>query len=246
MLTAPGTWLDAPWGYLQSGCGDPSTTTCGNDFSSVHSLAGEHVWTQEQPSSNFSFGQQSKRGCRLSHGHSSLEDENHVRMATPSPERTYKPPFERMALPHWQTATLVDELVGNRHQSMVNSVVPCPPECTFIRKPRAGRSRQSVKGKQAGTAAGIGGCVPCLPDLDDQCGRGPVEKVVSKGSLGHPSSCALGCKYANKPRGCKDGINCSFCHICLWSRSALKATNAHNFAKHQDAESTNSDSEPVE
>lgn len=40
----------------------------------------------------------------------------------------------------------------------------------------------------------------------------------SLGSVGHPEACAAPCKYAAKPKGCKDGPTCSRCHLCRWSR----------------------------
>jgi len=42
--------------------------------------------------------------------------------------------------------------------------------------------------------------------------------LVSKGSVGHPYSCAEACKYAKKQRGCKDGASCDHCHLCDWKR----------------------------
>jgi hypothetical protein len=47
---------------------------------------------------------------------------------------------------------------------------------------------------------------------------------VSAGSENHPVSCAAPCKFAAKSRGCKDGANCSFCHICVWTREAVRST----------------------
>jgi len=41
---------------------------------------------------------------------------------------------------------------------------------------------------------------------------------VSNGSVGHPYTCAPGCKYARKKRGCKDGLSCDHCHLCVWKR----------------------------
>jgi len=43
---------------------------------------------------------------------------------------------------------------------------------------------------------------------------------LSAGSTGHPFSCGAACKYAQKSRGCKDGLNCPRCHLCRWSRYA--------------------------
>jgi hypothetical protein len=42
--------------------------------------------------------------------------------------------------------------------------------------------------------------------------------LVSVGSVGHPHCCGEPCKYASKPRGCKDGAQCKRCHICKWTR----------------------------
>jgi len=44
------------------------------------------------------------------------------------------------------------------------------------------------------------------------------QTVVSRGSVGHPFTCNEACKYASKKKGCKDGISCDRCHICLWRR----------------------------
>lgn len=41
---------------------------------------------------------------------------------------------------------------------------------------------------------------------------------LSVGSYGHPVSCAEACKYARKPKGCKDGRFCTRCHLCQWHR----------------------------
>merc|ERR1719375_420594 len=40
--------------------------------------------------------------------------------------------------------------------------------------------------------------------------------IPSIGSLNHPHCCGQPCKYIKKARGCKDGINCSHCHLCTW------------------------------
>ncbi|CAE8614770.1 unnamed protein product [Polarella glacialis] len=45
-----------------------------------------------------------------------------------------------------------------------------------------------------------------------------TEPLLSLGSLGHPDTCATGCKWAMKPRGCKDGSQCDHCHLCGWRR----------------------------
>jgi len=38
--------------------------------------------------------------------------------------------------------------------------------------------------------------------------------MPSSGSMGHPLSCGPACKYVWKSRGCKDGSQCSHCHLC--------------------------------
>mmetsp|Transcript_64079 Transcript_64079/g.152821 ORF Transcript_64079/g.152821 Transcript_64079/m.152821 type:complete len:303 (+) Transcript_64079:173-1081(+) len=40
----------------------------------------------------------------------------------------------------------------------------------------------------------------------------------SMGSLGHPHRCGVACKYKNRKGGCRNGRQCSSCHICQWSR----------------------------
>ncbi|CAE8618979.1 unnamed protein product, partial [Polarella glacialis] len=45
-----------------------------------------------------------------------------------------------------------------------------------------------------------------------------TEPLLSLGSLGHPDTCATGCKYMNNLRGCKDGSQCDHCHLCEWRR----------------------------
>jgi hypothetical protein len=44
------------------------------------------------------------------------------------------------------------------------------------------------------------------------------ENAPSVGTIGHPYTCARGCKYFAKPRQCKDGYDCPRCHLCTWSR----------------------------
>lgn len=47
--------------------------------------------------------------------------------------------------------------------------------------------------------------------------------LISKGTIGHPISCrGLGCKFAAKDRGCKEGGDCLRCHLCVWKRAPEK------------------------
>lgn len=44
-----------------------------------------------------------------------------------------------------------------------------------------------------------------------------TKQVPSKGSAGHPKTCAEPCKYFRKKKGCKDGAECDRCHVCNWT-----------------------------
>jgi len=44
----------------------------------------------------------------------------------------------------------------------------------------------------------------------------------SVGSQGHPLCCQFPCKYVRKRKGCKDGLNCTRCHLCQFSKSGAK------------------------
>lgn len=49
--------------------------------------------------------------------------------------------------------------------------------------------------------------------------QAPADAYVhSIGSTGHPHSCAPPCKYSRGGRVCKDGANCSRCHVCSWKK----------------------------
>lgn len=43
--------------------------------------------------------------------------------------------------------------------------------------------------------------------------------VVSSGSLGHPHKCAEACPYVKRKGGCRDGAECTKCHLCFWRRA---------------------------
>lgn len=44
--------------------------------------------------------------------------------------------------------------------------------------------------------------------------------VISVGSQGHPDTCGPPCRYARRKDGCRNGRECTNCHICLWRRDA--------------------------
>merc|ERR1719352_749875 len=52
------------------------------------------------------------------------------------------------------------------------------------------------------------------------------QPVLSKGSMNHPHACSgLACKYAWKSRGCKEGVDCARCHLCVWTRAGERAAS---------------------
>jgi len=73
-----------------------------------------------------------------------------------------------------------------------------------------------------------------IPRFDDDDAAGlefprtrtpsPVRSICSswwpsEGSQGHPHCCRPACKFHWRPKGCKDGANCTRCHICRYTRS---------------------------
>mmetsp|Transcript_80419 Transcript_80419/g.167490 ORF Transcript_80419/g.167490 Transcript_80419/m.167490 type:complete len:291 (-) Transcript_80419:864-1736(-) len=65
-------------------------------------------------------------------------------------------------------------------------------------------------------AAWNGPAVPPPPPAPPVLRRvlGMSDDCPSVGSMNHPHGCADFCKYAKKPKGCKDGDACIRCHIC--------------------------------
>jgi len=67
---------------------------------------------------------------------------------------------------------------------------------------------------------------------------------ISVGSVGHPNSCALPCKFFRRARGCKDGKHCTRCHVCAW-RAVYKRVARNRDATHlDDTESVHSSTAP--
>lgn len=60
---------------------------------------------------------------------------------------------------------------------------------------------------------------------------------ISVGTVGHPLSCGIPCKFRHRPRGCKDGEMCKCCHkckFCPWmkkkkGKAALVSTKVNGF-----------------
>jgi len=49
-----------------------------------------------------------------------------------------------------------------------------------------------------------------------------TDNMMSLGCVGHPHSCAPACKFFRTLRGCKDGDQCTRCHMCRWQRGKKK------------------------
>lgn len=114
------------------------------------------------------------------------------RWQTPSPERSYVP---RGSVP-----------------TLLMPVPPVPPMYTAPEEPYCA-SPAAPRPKPSAAAAPVSG----TPEAD-QSYEG-LTYTVSAGSMGHPVLCAKACKFAWKPRGCKDGPLCNRCHLCGWRRS---------------------------
>lgn len=99
-----------------------------------------------------------------------------------------------------------------------------PPGCFYVpAAPRHGESTASVwPGALYGDASlampwsGAACDGPWRGSTSGTAEALPPPPAASVGSVGHPYACGAACKYAAK-KGCKDGANCTHCHVCLWS-----------------------------
>eukprot|EP00443_Scrippsiella_acuminata_P038140 CAMPEP_0115191148 /NCGR_PEP_ID=MMETSP0270-20121206/12384_1 /TAXON_ID=71861 /ORGANISM="Scrippsiella trochoidea, Strain CCMP3099" /LENGTH=358 /DNA_ID=CAMNT_0002604367 /DNA_START=16 /DNA_END=1092 /DNA_ORIENTATION=+ len=76
-------------------------------------------------------------------------------------------------------------------------------------------------GRKSGQRAAQASPPPPQPPAPSQ----GYQLMTSVGSVGHPFSCEDACKYARKPKGCKDGSSCTRCHHCEWNRHGKKRAN---------------------
>lgn len=60
-----------------------------------------------------------------------------------------------------------------------------------------------------------------IPEIE--CASNCGGSWPSVGSKGHPYFCGQVCKFAWRKKGCKDGKNCTHCHICRYTRKAARA-----------------------
>ncbi|CAE7407188.1 dnaK [Symbiodinium sp. CCMP2592] len=51
---------------------------------------------------------------------------------------------------------------------------------------------------------------------------GKTNHVTSKGSAGHPFTCAAACRYVKRKGGCRNGSDCLLCHECFWYKTSAK------------------------
>jgi len=161
----------------------------------------------------------------------SPDNEPWMRMRTPSPENTYSGYTTGRALP-----------------GPPGTLLPCAP--AFVQQPQympvlcyVCPTNMAASG-QADAKTGMGSkgmpsvsswstmaseddrgfevedtqCLPC------ETSEVPESNFIleSKGSIGHPYSCASACKYIKKVRGCKDGADCDRCHLCAFRNKSKK------------------------
>lgn len=158
-----------------------------------------------------------------SHGQSRAEspDDEWMRMRTPSPENVHVAYRRAAPLPPQLLLSLALDLSPSSRAAW--KPMDCSTafgrrdsvasETTAASSPRP----SSVSSPASDDVSAEFMCAPCEPgtpkssfsDKDD-------EPVPSKGSIGHPFSCAAPCKYVKKARGCKDGADCVRCHLCAF------------------------------
>jgi len=163
---------------------------------------------------------------------SSPDNASWMRMRTPSPENTYSG-YATGRAPPGPPGILLKTPVFVQQQ--------CMPVLCYV-----GPSNIGVNG-EADAESGVGSMKrQSLPSVaswstmaseDDRgleaedaqclaCGDPEVPEsnfaMESKGSRGHPYSCASACKYIKKTRGCKDGADCNRCHLCAFHNKSKK------------------------
>jgi len=131
---------------------------------------------------------------------------------SPSPEPCHHP----LALPAVLEADMMDMMPF--HTAVV------PPPAPFVPKGKAACSH----------GVAIANMQDDVPTGDAACGLGAAVAdvweddmfVPSVGTVGHPLCCGFPCKYAVKPRGCKEGKSCERCHLCHFTRARQREVKA--------------------
>jgi hypothetical protein len=109
---------------------------------------------------------------------------------------------------------------ANPNQVSLSDIVPPPPQPSqqLLIAPLVEKERQKEKREPARFISLFDCCSQDKDELPKSQSKAPPGAIVSRGSVGHPRTCAEACKYAHKPRGCKDGSACDRCHLCQWRR----------------------------
>mmetsp|Transcript_36584 Transcript_36584/g.84115 ORF Transcript_36584/g.84115 Transcript_36584/m.84115 type:complete len:274 (+) Transcript_36584:67-888(+) len=83
---------------------------------------------------------------------------------------------------------------------------------------------------------------PLVPEPPQLTPRGwlRLERLgeISLGSVGHPHSCSLPCKYFRRARGCKEGKNCTRCHVCCWRACYKRVVKVRDALDREDEDSS--------
>lgn len=124
-----------------------------------------------------------------------------ARVRTPSPDTSYyawrgcppPPPYLQMTPALAPQLCVADRLSWRQAQHQT---------CCAGSRSMAGTDEDITEGANSGTTS----------DEDT------AWLLPSLGSVYHPHGCAQPCKYFQKARGCKDGMNCTRCHLCIWVR----------------------------
>mmetsp|Transcript_4 Transcript_4/g.12 ORF Transcript_4/g.12 Transcript_4/m.12 type:complete len:344 (-) Transcript_4:47-1078(-) len=59
-------------------------------------------------------------------------------------------------------------------------------------------------------------------------GKVDEEQVSSRGTVGHPFTCAGPCRYVKRKGGCREGADCPNCHECFWTKARSEADPMNN------------------
>jgi len=102
----------------------------------------------------------------------------------------------------------------NEYNSNQDSTRTCAPRAAEVRHQPALAHWFSPAARMHGRSQ--------VAALSRTTGNSATSFCVSAGSVGHPFSCADACKYARRPKGCKDGAACVRCHFCEWNRYSMK------------------------
>lgn len=104
-----------------------------------------------------------------------------------------------------------------------------PPPLRVVLQSHSSPSFMFAAGRQAEEVPSLptrAHAAQCKPEEHARC-QVSTQQLSSKGSVGHPKNCAKPCKYSRKAKGCKDGVDCDHCHICIWTTRCNVHGEAH-------------------